>query len=394
MSRLADGLKSPRVLRIGKWLFGILLVFGFLGYFAAPPLLKSVLQKQLSAQLHRDVSIEKIAINPFGLSAKVNGLSIKADGGKEVAGFDEFFVDLSSASIFKFAAVVDEVRLQGLRIAVARLADGRYDISDLLDEWMKPKDEPEKETPRFSVNNIQLINAKVVFDDQPKGKVHTISDINLALPFVSSLPYQTEILVNPSFSANINGSPLALTGDSKPFSETRESKLDLDLDRFDLAGLQPYLPDSLPFKLKAGTLDSELKVMFKELPDKVYSVAVIGRALFGPVVEIMRVAAHIDHGVDGRRAADHLAAWRHQPASAEMRFRLGRKTPVVMRHVHGDRQCRRHLDQRSGVGAAELDDDDRVLAVLGQTVGHGRSGRAGTDDDEIGFEIGRHFALM
>ena len=42
MSRLADGLKSPRVLRIGKWLFGILLVFGFLGYFAAPPLLKSV----------------------------------------------------------------------------------------------------------------------------------------------------------------------------------------------------------------------------------------------------------------------------------------------------------------------------------------------------------------
>lgn len=197
MSRLADGLKSPRVLRIGKWLFGILLVFGFLGYFAAPPLLKSVLQKQLSAQLHRDVSIEKIAINPFGLSAKVNGFSIKADGGKEVAGFDEFFVDLSSASIFKFAAVVDEVRLQGLRIAVARLADGRYDISDLLDEWMKPKDEPEKETPRFSVNNIQLINAKVVFDDQPKGKVHTISDINLALPFVSSLPYQTEILVNP-----------------------------------------------------------------------------------------------------------------------------------------------------------------------------------------------------
>ena len=119
--------------------------------------------------MHRDVSIEKIAINPFGLSAKVNGFSIKADGGKEVAGFDEFFVDLSSASIFKFAAVVDEVRLQGLRIAVARLADGRYDISDLLDEWMKPKDEPEKETPRFSVNNIQLINAKVVFDDQPKG---------------------------------------------------------------------------------------------------------------------------------------------------------------------------------------------------------------------------------
>ncbi|TXT30012.1 MAG: hypothetical protein FD131_2022 [Rhodocyclaceae bacterium] len=276
MLRLTGALKSPRSKQIGKWLAGIFVVFGVLGFFAAPPLLKSILQKQLSVQLHREVSIENIDINPYGLSAKVSGFSIKAEGSKEVAGFDELFVNLSSASIFKLAAVVDEVRLQGLRVAVSRVAEGRYDISDLLDEWMKPKDEPESGTPRFSVNNIQLINGKIVFDDQPKGKVHTISDINLALPFVSSLPYHTEVLVNPSFSATINGSLLALTGDSKPFSETHESRLNLDLDRFDLAGLQPYLPDSLPFRLTSGTLDSELKAMFKEVSDQVYSVSVVG----------------------------------------------------------------------------------------------------------------------
>lgn len=276
MSRLTGALKSPRSKQIGKWLAGIFVVFGVLGFFAAPPLLKSILQKQLSEQLHREVSIENIDINPYGLSAKISGFSIKAEGSKEVAGFDELFVNLSSASIFKLAAVVDEVRLQGLRLAVSRVAEGRYDISDLLDEWMKPKDEPESGTPRFSVNNIQLINGKIVFDDLPKGKVHTISDINLALPFVSSLPYHTEVLVNPSFSATINGSPLVLNGDSKPFSETHESRLNLDLDRFDLAGLQPYLPDSLPFRLTSGTLDSELKAMFKEVSDKVYSVSVVG----------------------------------------------------------------------------------------------------------------------
>jgi hypothetical protein len=38
------------------------------------------LLKQLSAQLHREVSIEQIAINPYALSARVNGLSIKAEG--------------------------------------------------------------------------------------------------------------------------------------------------------------------------------------------------------------------------------------------------------------------------------------------------------------------------
>lgn len=277
-SRLSRIVLSPRSRTFGKWLGIFLLLFTVFGFFAVPPLAKSILLKQLSQQLHRDVSIEQIAINPYALSARIQGLSIKAEGGKEVAGFDELFVNLSAASIFKRAAVVDEIRLQGLRLAVARVAEGRYDISDLLDEWMKPKDEPDDGTPRFSLNNIQLLNGQIVFDDQPKGKVHTISDINLSVPFISSLPYQAEVLVSPSFSANVNGSRLALTGESKPFSTTHESQLNLDLERFDLSVLQPYLPESLPFRLKSGLLDTEMKAMFKEVSDQVYSVSVVGAA--------------------------------------------------------------------------------------------------------------------
>lgn len=278
MSRLGELVKSPRSRKFGKWLGGFLLVFGLFGYFAAPPLLKSILLEQLGAELHREVSIEKIDINPYALSARVNGLSIKADGGKEVAGFDELFINLSTASIFKLAAVVDEVRLQGLRLSVARVAEGRYDISDLLDQWMKPKDEPDTGTPRFSLNNIQLIGSRIEFDDQPEGTKHTVSDINLGVPFVSSLPYQAEIAVEPSFSANINGSQLVLKGRSKPFAGTHESELALDLDRFDLSRLQPYLPESVPLRVAAGTLDSELKVVFREVSEQVFSLAVIGTA--------------------------------------------------------------------------------------------------------------------
>ena len=269
-------LKSARSQRIGRWLIGAFLAFGLFGYFAVPPLAKLVLLKQLEQQLHREVSVEKIDINPYALSARISGLSVKAAGGKEIAGFDELLVNLSSASIFKFAAVADEVRLQGLRVAVARLADGRYDISDLLDEWLKPSDQPPGKTPRFSLNNIQLIGGRIEFDDQPKGKLHTVSEINLRLPFISTLPYQAEVLVVPSFSASFNGSPLALTGHSTPFSDTHESALDVELDHFDLAVLQAYLPESLPFRLDAGTLDSELKVVFKELADQVFSLTVIG----------------------------------------------------------------------------------------------------------------------
>lgn len=278
ISAVGAALRSPKGKRWGKWLAGGVLAFGVLGYFAAPPLLKSVLVDQLAKELHREVSIEQIDINPYALSARISGVSVKAEGGHEVVGFDELFVNVSSFSIFQAGVVVDEIRLRGPRIAVARVAEGRYDISDLLDEWMKPKDEPEKPLPRFSLNNIQVLGGKLVFDDRPEGVKHTVDDLNFNLPFVSSLPYQADILVEPAFSAVIDGSPLALKGRSKPFAGSHESELDLDLDRLDLARLQPYLPDGFPIRLERGVLDSELKIVFKEVSDKVFSLAMVGAA--------------------------------------------------------------------------------------------------------------------
>ena len=268
-------LKAPRTRRIGWWVAGFLVAFGFLGYFAGPPLLKAVLLKQLSNELQRDVSIERIDINPYALSASVAGVSIKDKAGKEVVGFDELFVNLSSFSIFQYGAVVDEIRLSGPRVAVARTGEGTYDISDLIEKWSKPS-EPSP-TPRFSINNIQILNGKVVFEDQPLGKTHTISDINLALPFISSLPYQAERLVEPSFAAVINGAPFVMKGRGKEIFEGRqESELNLDLDRFDLAGFQPYLPANFPIRLGGGLLDTELRLVFKELSDKVFSLTLVG----------------------------------------------------------------------------------------------------------------------
>ena len=270
-------LKGGRIRRIALWLGGLLLGFGVLGYFAAPPLLKWLLEKQLTTALHRQVSIEQIDVSPYALSARVAGVSVKAGEGKEVAGFDELFVNLSSFSIFQFGVVVDEIRLQGPRLAVARVGDGKYDISDLLDEWLKPS-EPSP-TPRFSINNIQVTRGKVVFDDQPLGKLHTVSDINLGLPFISSLPYQAKIVVEPSFSAVFDGAPVALKGKStEVFEGNNQSELNLDLYRLDLAGFQPYVPAFVPVRLKAGVLDTELRIVFKELSEQLFSLTMVGSA--------------------------------------------------------------------------------------------------------------------
>jgi hypothetical protein len=273
-SKISSTIQSPRFRRFAKWFAGIVVAIGIFGFFAAPPLLKSLLIKQLSTQLHREVSIDGIEINPFALTAKITGVAVKENGGKEAFGFDELFVNMSALSFAQAAPVVDEIRLQGLRIAVARVADGKYDISDLLEEWMKPS-EPSP-TPRFSINNIQLLGAKMVFDDQPVGKTHTVSDINLRLPFVSSMAYKANVHVTPHFSAKFGDSPILLEGRTTPFAEGRESEINLDLDRFNLATLQPYLPASIPLVFANGTVDSELKLVFKELSNDLFSLTMVG----------------------------------------------------------------------------------------------------------------------
>lgn len=276
VSRLLELSRQPRVRRWGQWLGGSFLLLIVLGFFAVPPLLRSLALEQAEKALHRPVTVGEIAFNPLALSLTLGQVSVGDGKGGEQAGFDELYVNLSSASLFKLAAVVDEIRLSGPRIAVTRLEDGRYDISDLLDEWLKPKDEPDSGLPRFSLNNIRILNGSLRFDDRPYDKVHAVDGIELAIPFISSLPYQAEVEVQPRFAANIDGAPFLLDGKSTPFADGRESEINLDLDRFDLGALHRYLPDSLPLRLPAATLDTRLKLVFRQLTGGENALMVVG----------------------------------------------------------------------------------------------------------------------
>ncbi|MBS4017115.1 MAG: DUF748 domain-containing protein [Dechloromonas sp.] len=277
LSALREFASQPRGRRLGKRVLAGVAVLLASGFFLAPPVLESVLEKQLAKALHGEVRIDDLAINPLVLSVTVKGLAVVRDG-KEQAAFDELYINLSAASLFKMAAVVDEIRLAGLRISVARTGDGQYDISDLLDEWLKPDETPDKTPPRFSLNNIQLIGASIHFADRPREREFVVSDLNLSLPFLSSLPYQAEILVQPMLSANVNGSTFRLDGQTTPFADGRESELRLDLAGFDLAQLQPYLPAGLPVKIAAARLDSQIRAVFRELPGGVNSLVFVGNA--------------------------------------------------------------------------------------------------------------------
>ena len=284
-----------------------LLLIGAAGFFVLSPVVKSILVDKLAQALHRPVTVESVRINPYTLSVQLDGFAIQEKGGGDkVAGFDRLYANVEASSLFKGGLVISELTLVGPTFRIVRLADGQFNFSDLIDEFMNkpPSNEP---TPLFSLNNIRISEGAIDFDDRLLGEKHSISNLHLALPFISSLPTATDIFVVPAFSAVIDGSPLVIQGRSKPFAQTQASELSFELRAVQLGAYLDYLPIRLPVSKLAATLDGDLKLDFQRhdhgqaaltLSGKVVvsDVAVQDRAgaplLFLKRLEVL--AAHID----------------------------------------------------------------------------------------------------
>lgn len=281
-SRLA--LLSPRILAAWRsrpiWrravfsVAGLFLVIGLFGFFAAPSLLRGTLETALSEALHRPVKVAVVRVNPYALSLTVEGLTVADHGEGELLGIDRLYVNLESASLLRGGPVLRELAVEGPRLAIKRGRDGRYNVSDLIDEWLA---KPASPTAAFSLNNIHISGGRLSFTDEPAGVRHDVADLALALPFISSLPYQTDIFVEPAFSATIDGAPFVLKGKSKPFAVSRESELSFDLDGFDLTRISPYLPANLPVRLVSGRIDGDVHLNFSEAGQGAATLLLSGR---------------------------------------------------------------------------------------------------------------------
>lgn len=270
-------LGSPRVMRAAKWTAGILAAIAILGFLVLPPAVRHFGERALADALGRHVTIEGVRINPFALSMTVNNVRVaEADGQGDAFSFATLYANLQAESLIRGGPVLRELRLGGLHARFARLESGRNNWSDVVERFAaKPPSEDEGEA-RFSVNNIRIVGGDVVFEDQMVGLKHELSQIDIGLPFLSNLPAKIDLFVEPVLSALINGRPLRLDGRTRPFSEDRETVLDVILDGFDFTPYLAYLPFDAAFRIPEGRLTTRLEVAFSQPADAGTKLAVKG----------------------------------------------------------------------------------------------------------------------
>lgn len=343
---------------------GLVVAYAVIVGLVVPPIAKKLIADKGGERLGRVVSLDELRINPFTLDATARGFRIlEADRATTFVSFDTLDIAGSATSFYRFAPVADAVTLTGLRVNLVRDAQTRYNVSDVLQRLAagpaKPKNagrpNEEEEPARFSLSNVRLVNARVDFDDRPMGKKHQITDLNVAVPFISNLPRHLKEFVQPSFAASVNGSPLKVTGETLPFENSLRTHIAIDLDALDLKRYVEYSPVPLPVKIESGKLDATLKLSFTQTGGKDPSIDVAGKlvlvdlavaqsdgsplvkvgametdiASLDPIAGLARITSLQVKGVDALGGAAQLPATEAKNLQLDLKKKLARVESVA-----------------------------------------------------------------
>jgi Domain of Unknown Function (DUF748) len=254
----------PRLRKLAIAAAVVISLFGVVGYFAIPKVVRWGLETVASRELGRAVHVESISANPFTLRVTMRGVVVDGAAGESapLLSVREVAVNASAASIFYRAPVLDSLAIDRLTANVVRLDAQRFNFSDIL-ERLQAKPKTDDSPPRFSLNNIQVTDSTIHFDDRPVAAKHVVSAIALGIPFLSNLPTHVDIQVQPALSARIDDTPIEIKGETRPFAETLESSVNLKLAGLDIPKYLAYSPVRLNFAIPRGALTTDLRIAFR-----------------------------------------------------------------------------------------------------------------------------------
>ncbi|MBO0940765.1 DUF748 domain-containing protein [Acidovorax temperans] len=242
-----------------------------LSWLSVPALVKGPLERMASEQLGRTVTVGSLDFKPWSLELTLRDLAVAgANGAPAQLTIGRVYVDAELQSLLRLAPVVDAFTVESPVLRITHLGQGRYDVDDVIAKLAAPKDAPETppstEPARLALYNLLLQGGRVDFTDNAVGKTHSVQDVLLSVPFISTLAGKKEVRVEPRLAFTLEGSRFDSSAQSTPFAQTRHADAHIRWDDLDLTPYLGYLPASLPIQLKAATLDVDVKLAFEQTP--------------------------------------------------------------------------------------------------------------------------------
>ena len=171
--------------RVRKWsLIAVIaiVVFGLLGFLAAPFIIRSQIEKRASVALQRQVTLGAVHLNPYTLRLQLDQLHIAdGDGKTPFVDIDQTVINASWGSLFRLKPVLDELALQRPRIHLVRTGDQRFNFSDIIDRFNATPSDPNAPPTRFALSNISVHGGDIQFQDEALKTSHHVENLELAI---------------------------------------------------------------------------------------------------------------------------------------------------------------------------------------------------------------------
>ncbi|MBO7410741.1 MAG: DUF748 domain-containing protein, partial [Ottowia sp.] len=237
-------------------------------WLGAPPLIRSQGEKIATNLLGRQVRIGEVKLHPWSLELELRDLSMAGaePGSAPQLSIARAYVDADMSSLWRLAPVLDAIEIDQPVVRLAHLGEGKLDIADIIARFPPDPNNPDDDggQARLALYNIAITDGRFEFENVPSGGKHIVSDLQLALPFISTLASQRQIRVTPRLSFALDGSRFDTQAHALPFDDSRHTEAALRLAQLDLAPYLPYLPDGLPVRPVAGIADADLRLRFDQ----------------------------------------------------------------------------------------------------------------------------------
>lgn len=236
-----------------KRLLGLGTVFALysaIGFLAAPTLAIKFAQEYVEDELHLQLKINHIEINPLNLAFKIDGIQVKQPVGEVLVSAQHIYINASLLlSLWQQRIWLDELDIQQPYVNVHLDKAGKLNLLQLIP--------PEKEEPsesmawQLAMLGIHNANFKVLDESRQQPFSSHINNFNLTLYNMSSLAGNEG---NYQFSAQ-TAKHEKLTWQGKVGLQPIRSQGHFSIENWQLATPASYFSELLPVNINQGEFD-------------------------------------------------------------------------------------------------------------------------------------------
>jgi hypothetical protein len=174
------------------WILSFILGLIILFLILLPGIAKQYIVRHSKEYINRQIAIDKLRLNYFTSTIRINGFKMYEADGKEVfVSFDNMLVNFQPINLLQNELVIEKFELAGLYANIIQ-RDSSFNFEDIIDFLNKPSDSAEIETDttpstpmHFRFYDLSLRQAHIIYDDRNVNKATHLRDFSLHVPFIA-----------------------------------------------------------------------------------------------------------------------------------------------------------------------------------------------------------------